>query len=170
MKKAETNKKLFSSGGVFVDLFIGFLIAACVAGIVYRCFIYDPNKNLEAGESYMVYFEITDAHESYASYLEDTDTVYDSATGKRIGALAPHNDHAEGSAVAVLQDEQQEDAPLTVTGVFRSVPGLMEQGSLVIDGTYMLTPGQVLEIYTDTVAVYVRIISITEIAEQDFVE
>lgn len=167
MNKTEKNKKLFSSGGVFVDIFIGFLIAACIAGIVYRCFIYDPNKRLEEGESYMVYFEIENAHESYAKYLESGDTVYDAATGLRIGALAVHTDHAEGSAVSVLQDEQAEDMPLSVKGVLRSVPGLMEQGTLVIDGSYMLTPGQVFEIYTDTVSVNVRVLSITEMTEAD---
>jgi hypothetical protein len=51
MNKTEKNEKLFSSGGVFVDIFIGFLIAACIAGVVYRCFIYDPNARQETGEA-----------------------------------------------------------------------------------------------------------------------
>ena len=51
MSKTDKNQKLFSSGGIFVDIFIGFLIAACVAGIVYRCFIYDPSARNPSGES-----------------------------------------------------------------------------------------------------------------------
>ena len=166
MNKTENKKRLFSSGGVFVDIFIGFLIAACIAGVVYRCFIYDPNAHREQGEAYMVYFEIIDAQESYAAYLDSGDAVYDDATGLRIGALALHEDHADDSAVAVLQNAEEVDAPLSVKGVFRSVPGEMEQGTLVIDGAYMLTPGQVLEIYTDTVSVNVRILQIAEQTEE----
>ncbi len=163
MNKTENNKKLFSSGGIFVDIFIGFLIAACITGIVYRCFIYDPHAHEQAGESYMVYFEIENAYESYATYLKSGDAVYDSATGLRIGSLALHADHAQDSAVTVLQASS--DAPLRVKGVMSSVPGEMEQGTLVIDGSYMLTPGQTLEIYTATVSVNVRILQITEAAE-----
>lgn len=167
MNRTEKRKNLFSSGGVFVDIFIGFLIAACIAGIVYRCFIYDPHTRSQEGESYMVYFEIENAHESYADYLESGDNVYDGTTGLRIGALAVHTDHAEGSAVSVLRDENTADAPLSVTGVMRSVPGEIKQGTLVIDGAYMLTPGQELEIYTDTVSVTVRILQITEQTEEE---
>lgn len=162
MNKTEKNNKLFSSGGVFVDIFIGFLIAACIAGVVYRCFIYDPNARRETGESYMVYFEIVDPRESYAAYLESGDAVYDDATGLRIGALALHEEHTEDSAVAVLQSTDAEETALSVKGVFRSVPGEYEQGTLTIDGTYMLTPGQIFEIYTDTVSVQVRILQIAE--------
>lgn len=171
MNKTEKNQKLFSSGGIFVDIFIGFLIAACLAGIVYRCFIYDPNARTQQGESYMVYFEIENAHESFVQYLESGDVVYDEATALRIGTLALHEEHAENSAVAMIETAQEqtqvgETGAMTVRGVFRSVPGVMEQGTLVIDGTYMLTPGQILEIYTDTVAVKVRILQITEHTEE----
>ena len=166
MNKTEKKKNLFSSGGIFVDLFIGFLIAACITGIVYRCFIYDPNAGVQEGESYLVYFEIEDARESFARYLESGDVVYDATTGLRIGALALHDEHAAGSAVALLQNEQAEDAELSVRGVMRSVAGKMEQGTLIIGGTYMLTPGQVLEIYTDTVSVEVRILRIVEHSEE----
>ena len=166
MNKTEKRKNLFSSGGIFVDLFIGFLIAACIAGIVYRCFIYDPNAGVLDGKSYMVYFEIENAQESFATYLESGDAVYDQETGLRIGALAVHEEHAEGSAVAMLQEERNENEPLIVRGVMRSVAGELEQGTLIIDGTYMLTPGQVLEIYTDTVSVEVRILRIVEHSEE----
>ena len=162
MSKAEKNKKLFTSGGVFVDIFIGFLIAACIAGVVYRCFIYDPNARIEQGESYMVYFEIENAHPSYANYLHSGDLVFDGATGLRIGALAVHDEHIDGSAVSVLQESDEGQASLCVKGVIRTVPGELEQGTLVIGGSYQLTPGQVLEIYTDTVSVNVRILQITE--------
>ena len=170
MNKTEKNTKLFSSGGIFVDIFIGFLIAACIAGIVYRCFIYDPNNHLEDGKSYMVYFEVQNAHPSYAAYLESGDTVYDDATGLRIGALAQHADHAEGSAVAVTQTQEDEDAPLVVEGVLRSVAGSMEQGTLQIGDSYLLTPGQELEIYTDTVSVWVRILRIVEMTDGNLAE
>ena len=166
MNKAEKRKNLFSSGGVFVDLFIGFLIAACIAGVIYRCFIYDPHAREDAGESYMVYFEIQDPHESYANYLDSDDAVYDAATGLCIGELTEHDDHVQDSAVSVLQNTEIADAPLQITGVMRSVPGKLEQGTLVIDGSYMLTPGQVLEIYTDTVSVNVRILQIIEQVEE----
>ncbi len=159
--KEEKSKTTISSGGVFVDVFIGFLIAACIAGIVYRCFIYDPHVSDEAGQSYMVYFEIEDAKESYAKYLDSGDTVYDAQSGLRIGALAVHKESENGQAVSVLTDQQNPD-DLTVLGVLRSRSGVLEQGSLVLDGTYTLTPGQVLEIYTDTVSVRVRILQITE--------
>lgn len=166
MNKTEKNEKLFSSGGVFVDIFIGFLIAACIAGVVYRCFIYDPNARQETGESYMVYFEIENAYESYVDYLNSGNQVYDGATGLRIGALALHEDHVESSAVTMLKDDDAEQQSISVEGVFRSVPGVLEQGTLVIGGSYMLTPGQVLEIYTDTVSVEVRILQITEAVEE----
>ena len=166
MNKTEKRKNLFSSGGVFVDIFIGFLIAACIAGIVYRCFIYDPNAGVPDGKSYMVYFEIENAQESFADYLDSGDAVYDDATGLRIGALALHEAHAEGSAVALLQDEADPAAEVIVRGLMRSVSGEMEQGTLVIGGTYMLTPGQVLEIYTDTVSLEVRILKIVEHSEE----
>ncbi len=162
MNKAEKRKNLFSSGGVFVDLFIGFLIAACIAGVVYRCFIYDPQVREDTGESYMVYFEIENAYESYADYLNARDAVYDGVTGLLIGELAKHDSHVDGSAVSVLQDNDAADAPIQVTGVILSAPGKMEQGTLVIGGSYMLTPGQVLEVYTDTVSVNIRILQITE--------
>ena len=166
MNKTEKNEKLFSSGGVFVDIFIGFLIAACIAGVVYRCFIYDPNARQETGESYMVYFEIENAYESYVDYLNSGNQVYDGATGLRIGALALHEDHVESSAVSMLKNDDAEQQSISVEGVFRSVPGVLEQGTLVIGGSYMLTPGQVLEIYTDTVSVEVRILQITEAVEE----
>ncbi len=166
MNKAEKNKNLFSSGGVFVDIFIGFLIAACIAGVVFRCFIYDPTARDEAGKSYMVYFEIENAQETYAKYLLSGNAVYDEATGLRIGALAVHEDHAQDSAVSVLRNTDGEKTSLSVKGVFRSVPGKMEQGTLVIGGSYMLTPGQVLEIYTETVSVSVCILQIVEITEE----
>ena len=163
MNKTEKNQKLFSSGGIFVDIFIGFLIAACIAGIIYRCFIYDPNALDQANESYMVYFEIENAYDTYAQYLHSGDAVYDEATGLRIGTLAVHVDHTSNSAVAVSQ--QQTDSPLVVMGVMHSVPGEMEQGTLIIDGSYMLTPGQIVEIYTDTVSVSVRVLKIVESVE-----
>ncbi len=163
MSKTDKNQKLFSSGGIFVDIFIGFLIAACVAGIVYRCFIYDPSARNPSGESYMVYFEIEDAHESYAQYLQSGDILYDQTTGLRIGTLAIHTDHSPDSAVSVLQ--YANDAPVTVKGVFCSVPGEIEQGTLVVGGSYMLTPGQIVEIYTEKMEVSVRILQITEAVE-----
>ena len=166
MNKEEKRKPLMSSGGIFVDIFIGFLIAVCIAAVVYRCFIYTPSVSQTEGESYMVYFEIIDAQESYAAYLESGDAVYDDATGLRIGALALHEGHVQDSAVSVLRDQEDADTPLSVCGVFRSVPGTLEQGTLVIDGTYMLTPGQTLEIYTDTVSVSVRILQIAEQIEE----
>lgn len=163
MNKEEKSKTLFSSGGVFVDIFIGFLIAACIAGVVYRCFIYNPHVNENAGESYMVYFEIENAQPGYADYLEEGDAVYDGASGLHVGALAVYGGSPEGAAV--LTSGEQSDG-FTVTGVFRSRAGELEEGSLVLDGTYRLTPGQVLEIYTDTVAVTVRILQITDQAHQ----
>ena len=163
MNKTEKNQKLLSSGGIFVDIFIGFLVAACIAGIIYRCFIYDPNALDQANESYMVYFEIENAYDTYAQHLHSGDAVYDEATGLRIGTLAVHVDHTPDSAVAVSQ--QQTDSPLVVTGVMHSVPGEMEQGTLIIDGAYMLTPGQIVEIYTDTVSVSVRVLKIVESVE-----
>lgn len=167
MNKAENNKKLFSSGGVFVDVFIGFLIAACIAGIVFRCFIYDANARAEQeGQSYMVYFEIIDAHESYAKYLTSSSAVYDAESGMRIGVLGVHGDHAEGSAVSLFKDEQAENADLRMKGVINSEVGVLEQGTLVIGGAYMLTPGQELEVYTNTVSVKVRILKITEHFEE----
>ncbi|MBQ7379393.1 MAG: hypothetical protein IJW70_06885 [Clostridia bacterium] len=161
MNKEEKSKTSLSSGGIFVDVFIGFLIAACIAGIVYRCFIYDPHVSEEVGQSYMVYFEIEDAHQSYADYLNSGDTVYDATSGLRIGTIAVHKGSVDGQSVSVLTDEQNPES-LTVMGVLRSRSGVMEQGSLVLDGTYTLTPGQVLEIYTDTVSVKVRILQISE--------
>lgn len=163
MNKEEKRKTLFSSGGVFVDIFIGFLIAACIAGIVYRCFIYDPHVTTDEGESYMIYFEIEDAHPNYAKYLESGDTVYN-AEGLRLGALAVYDGSDSGDAVSVLSNTENTDT-VTVRGVMRSRPGVMEQGTLVLDGVYQLTPGQTIEIYTDTVAVTVRILKITDQAE-----
>ncbi len=116
MNKAENKQKLFSSGGIFVDLFIGFLIAACIAGVVYRCFIYDPNARLEEGEPYWVYFEIVDAYESYASYLQENDAVYDAQTGMRIGSLILHDASAQDSAVSVQQPLPQSEQPVRVQG------------------------------------------------------
>ena len=84
----------------------------------------------------------------------------------QIGVLTLHQEHAENSAVALVQDAQNENAPVVIRGVMRSVTGEMEQGTLVIDGTYSLTPGQVLEIYTDTVSVNIRILQITECSEE----
>lgn len=169
MNKEEKKSTLFSSGGVFVDIFIGFLIAACIAGIVYRCFIYNPNANLQEGESYLVYFEIEDAYPGYADYLSSSDEVYDSQSGLRIGALAVHEQSQQGNAVSILSQEET-DKTVTVNGVFRSRPGVMEQGSLVLDGTYTLTPGQELEIYTDTVSVTVRIVRIISVFDQPIIQ
>jgi hypothetical protein len=166
MNKAEKNKNLFSSGGVFVDIFIGFLIAACIAGVVYRCFIYDPHARDEAGESYMVFFEVENAQQSFASYLQSGDHVYDETTGLRLGALATHAQHSENSAVSVVQNAEDVQNPLSVMGVFRSVPGQVEQGTLIIGGSYMLTPGQTVNIYTDTVSLQVRILQIVEQSEE----
>ena len=160
--KEEKKKTLFSSGGVFVDIFIGFLIAACLAGIVYRCFIYNPDTGVDQGESYMVYFEIEDAHESYARYLESGDAVYCAKSGLRLGAIAVHEQSDENS---VLAEHQRPDDDKRVFGVLRSIPGVLREGTLVLDGSYMLTPGQTLEIYTDTVSVTVRIIRIASMSE-----
>lgn len=164
MSKEEKSKTRLTSGGVFVDIFVGFLIAACLAGIIYRCFIYDPHKSDEPGEAHMVYFEILDAQEQYAKYLESGDSVYDAQTGLLIGKLAVHKESAEGSAVSVRNGENDTEE-LVVKGVFRSNPGTLDQGTLVMDGTYMLTPGQVLEIYTDTVSVSVKITKIIKVTE-----
>ena len=166
MNKTEKGNKLFSSGGIFVDLFIGFLIAACLAGIVYRCFVYDPSARTQEGTSYMVYFEVENPHESFAEYLERGDAVYDDATGLCIGKLATHDQHAENSIMAIIENQEIADAPLVMRGVFRSVSGEVDQGTLTIGGSYTLTPGQVLEIYTDTVSVQVRILQITENTEE----
>lgn len=163
MSKEEKSKKLLSSGGIFVDLFIGLLIAACLAGIAYRCFIYDPDTKVEQGEAYMVYFEIEDAHQSYERYLESDDVVYCNESGLRLGTIAVHENSDSDSVLAENETEQQ-DQDKRVFGVFRSVPGKLEQGTLVLDGSYMLTPGQTLEIYTDTVSFTVRIV---RIATQD---
>lgn len=165
MSKEEKKKTLFSSGGVFVDIFIGFLIAACLAGIAYRCFIYSPDKSGEQGESYMVYFEIEDAHDSYARYLESGDTVYCTESGMRLGAIAVHEESDQNSVLAEDQVTDEQEESKRVLGVFRSVPGRLQEGSLVLDGAYMLTPGQTLEIYTDTVAVTVRVVRITAVSE-----
>lgn len=169
MSKEEKSKSPFTSGGVFVDIFIGFLIAACIAGIIYRCFIYNPNAVQDDGKSYMVYFEIENAHESYVDYLENEDTVYDTQTGLKIGALDVHDGSEQGKAVSISAPQTEEQG-ITVMGVLRSRPGVMAQGSLVLDGTYTLTPGQVLDIYTDTVAVTVRVIRITEEQETPVIE
>ncbi len=160
MNKEEKRKPSMSSGGVFVDIFIGLLIAACIAGIVYRCFIYTPFADTTEGESYMVHFEIVDAMPEYADFLKGGAAVYESEEGIRLGTLAVHNGNQLGSAVQVLENEQ--DGSLTVKGVFRSRSGSLEEGSLLLDGTYRLTPGQVVEIYTDTVAIQVRIMHITD--------
>lgn len=160
MNKEEKSKTLFSSGGVFVDIFIGFLIAACIAGIVYRCFIYDPHVSESTGESYMVYFEIENAQPEFADYLEVDDALYDSASGIRLGQLVEiPSESPEGSVVLCTQDS---DGNTMIKGVFLSRKGELVQGSLVLDGTYKLTPGQVLEVYTDTVSVNVRIMRIDE--------
>ena len=163
VNKEEKKSTVFSSGGVFVDIFIGFLIAACLAGIVYRCFIYSPDVGEVKGESYMVYFEIEEAHESYGRYLESGDAVYCAESGLRLGAIAVHEQSGENS---VLAEEGEQDADVRVYGVLKSIPGQLREGTLVLDGSYMLTPGQVLEIYTDTVSVEVRILRIVEHSEE----
>lgn len=165
MSKEEKKKTLFSSGGVFVDIFIGFLIAACLAGIVYRCFIYSPDQGSDQGESYMVYFEIQDAHDSYARYLESGDTVYCTESGMRLGAIAVHEQSDQNSVLAEDGETGEQADGKRVYGVFRSLPGELQDGSLVLDGAYTLTPGQMLEIYTDTVAVTVRVVRITAVSE-----
>lgn len=164
MSKEEKRNSPFSSGGVFVDIFIILLIAACIAGVVYRCFIYNPEAGAEQGKAYMVYFEIEDAHESYASYLESGDVVYCADSRERLGALAVHEQSDENSVLAELPDEQEPDGN-SVSGVFRSIPGVMREGTLVLGGSYMLTPGQSLEIYTDTVSFTVRIMRIAKVSE-----
>ncbi len=160
--REEKKKTLFSSGGVFVDIFIGFLIAACLAGIVYRCFIYNPDTGVAQGESYMVYFEIEDAHESYGRYLNSGDAVYCARSGLRLGAIAVHEQSDENS---VLAEDHKPDDDKRVFGVLRSIPGVLREGTLVLDGSYMLTPGQTLEVYTDTVSVTVRVIRIASMSE-----
>lgn len=165
MSKEEKKKTLFSSGGIFVDIFIGFLIAACLAGIAYRCFIYSPDKGGEQGESYLVYFEIEDAHDSYARYLESGDTVYCEENGMRLGTIAVHEQSAPNSVLAENAEADGQAEERRLLGVFRSVAGQLEAGSLMLDGAYMLTPGQTLEIYTDTVAVTVRVLRITSVSE-----
>ena len=169
MNKEEKKSTLFSSGGVFIDIFIGFLIAACIAGIVYRCFIYDSNAGAQEGTSYLVYFEIADAHPGYADYLGSSDEVYDAQSGLRLGALAVHEQSQQGNVVSILAQDET-DRTVTVNGVFRSRPGVMEQGSLVLDGTFTLTPGQELEIYTETVSVTVRIGRIISVLDQPIVQ
>lgn len=169
MNKEEKKSTLFSSGGVFIDIFIGFLIAACIAGIVYRCFIYNPDASAQEGTSYLVYFEIADAYPGYADYLDSSDEVYDAQSGLRLGALAVHEQSRQGNAVSILAQDET-DKMVTVNGVFRSRPGVMEQGSLVLDGTFTLTPGQELEIYTDTVSVTVRIVRIISVFDQPVVQ
>ena len=165
MNMEEKKNARFSSGGVFVDIFIGFLIAVCIAGIFYRCFIYDPYASVQEGESHLVYFEIVDAYPGYADYLESGDEVYDAQSGLRLGALAVHEQSEQDNAVSILGQDEQNDS-VTVRGVFRSRAGVMEQGSLVLDGYYTLTPGQELEIYTDTVSVTIRVVRITSVFEQ----
>lgn len=160
MNKEEKRKPQMSSGGIFVDIFIGFLIAVCIAGIVYRCFIYTPSVSETEGESYMVHFEIEDALPEYIDYLKGGAAVYDSESGLRLGTLAVHNGNQLGSAVAV-EENQKQDGTVTLNGVFRSREGELEEGSLVLDGSYRLTPGQVLEIYTETTSVKVRITQVT---------
>ena len=160
MNKEEKRKPLMSSGGIFVDIFIGFLIAVCTAAIVYRCFIYTPSVSQTEGESYMVYFEIEDALPEYIDYLKGGAAVYDEQSGLRLGTLAVHNGNQLGSAVAVEED-QDGDGTVTLKGVFRSREGEFEQGSLVLDGTYRLTPGQTLEIYTETASLKVCITKVT---------
>ena len=170
MNKAENNKKLFSSGGVFVDIFIGLLIAACIAGIVYRCFIYNPSAHIKTEGSYTVYFEIVDAQPSYVSYLENGDKVY--VDGLQIGTISAKEAVEEQSEAATEADETTKQQALSfLTDAIalheqdKATQVKLDQGTLTVSDnnhTVMLTPGMELEIYTDTVSVNVRILQIVE--------
>ena len=213
MNKAENKKKLFSSGGIFVDFFIGVLIAACIAGVVYRCFIYNPNAHAaQTYGTYTVYYEIVDAQPGFAAYLEQGDKVY--VDGLLVGIIpASHELTEQGETDAEEQEtaeqetaeqetaeqetaeqetaeqetaeqetaEQETAEQETESAQYRLSfcsdandleKGTLlsyEQGTLIIrnnEQTMKFTPGQILEIYTDTVCVNVRILQVVAQTEE----
>ena len=188
MNKAENKKKLFSSGGIFVDFFIGVLIAACIAGVVYRCFIYNPNaRAAQTYGTYTVYYEIVDAQPGFAAYLEQGDKVY--VDGLLVGIIpASHELTEQGETDAEEQEtaeqetaEQETAEQETESAQYRLSfcsdandleKGTLlsyEQGTLIIrnnEQTMKFTPGQILEIYTDTVCVNVRILQVVAQTEE----
>ena len=198
MNKAENKKKLLSSGGIFVDFFIGVLIAACIAGVVYRCFIYNPNAHAaQTYGTYTVYYEIVDAQPGFAAYLEQGDKVY--VDGLLVGIIpASHELTEQGETDAEEQEtaeqetaeqetaeqetaEQETAEQETESAQYRLSfcsdandleKGTLlsyEQGTLIIrnnEQTMKFTPGQILEIYTDTVCVNVRILQVVAQTEE----
>ena len=155
-----TPKKRRGDGFSVIDVLLILLILAAVVGIVYRVVV-TVTDDASAGQTYRVYFEVSEVHRDVLAEVRAYDAVYLYEYDMRLGAIGATVDEGGKTTPALTATWVEGTELATATGcmVCRAVSA--QGGGILVDGTgRYLTRGSVLAVRTDRVLLTVRITDI----------
>lgn len=137
-----------------IDAFIIILVLLCVVGIYFRSQIAEwigVEKNLE---EYRISFEVSEIRYTSGKYIASGNEVYLDGSGIHLGTIdgnstiLPSEMYVENSSGDQLIINYPKDTRVDVTGQIKCM-GIKKSDGFYLNGTYSLSPGSTLNVYTE---------------------
>lgn len=173
MKTEVKNTKRVVRGNL-LDLVIILLLMAAIFSVVYRYYMSDQGTTDDELRQASVTFRVESTLPALASALTHADPIYSAIDGEQIGTLVRHPMAttapviSETANILVEQGDGQYvrvDYPngdrVDVEGVMDCRGTVTDSGVFVLNGETEISPGQVLNVYTEKTAFSLLIVDIT---------
>ncbi len=164
-----------------LDAVIILLIITAVLGIYFRFNLLDKLNTNKDIQDYTVSFSIQDIRYTTEKYFNVGDVVYDAATGNPIGVLTTASDGMSDVVLSVapankyftMDDGTIEEIPypnsesrIDATGRMICSGNYSADAGFLIDGLTPMSPGQSIQVRTETVSFTLNIVDIEPVAEK----
>lgn len=173
--KTEVKNTKRAVRGNLLDLVIILLLMAAIFSVVYRYYMSDRGTTDDELRQASVTFRVENTLPALATTLVHADTVYSTTDGEQIGTLVRHPMAAsttpvisQAANILVEQGDGQYvrvDYPngdrVDIEGVMSCRGTVTDAGVFVLNGESEISPGQVLNVYTEKTAFSLLIVDIT---------
>ena len=137
-----------------IDLFIIIVVLLCVVGIYFRSQIAEWVGVEKSLEEYSVSFEVSEIRYTSGKYIAPGNEVYIQNSGMYLGTIEgnctilPSEMYVENSNGDQLAVNYPKDTRVDVTGQVKCM-GIAKADGFYLNGTYPLSPGTTVNVYTE---------------------
>ena len=161
-----------------LDFFIVLLVIIVILCIYFRYDMLEFFTQQRNSEKYTVTYSIKNIRYTSPNYIEIGDTVYFKSDGEVLGTVISESDEMANIALNVtpasemlMQNGQptevfypNNETRVDVKGRLSCTGSTAENGSVLINGSTYVAPGQELSVYTEEISVIIRILAIEKVS------
>ena len=156
-----------------LDAVIILLVVLTVVGVYFRYSILDLLRNDANSQQYVVTYSIDNVRYTTPTYIKVEDEVYFASNGKFFGMLLSESENQDPLNIMPASEyfvdsngEVKEvfypnnESRVTAKGRLLCQGYYNSDGGFYVDGNMYIAAGQTVDVYTETVSVTIRIVSI----------